>query len=219
MVTCKGSRPLFFALWKGVCWIEFVFMEKGSKEAPIYIRYSHRIRIKMHDICLKNLNFTGLYSFWAGWDTNGEKQLWHKCNFMELIEKNGCVTNLIVFSWENLYSGLSSFVCVTHQIAQAKLLPSPLCYFIDYSFCSVLNKTVLISFSKTDYCLLCFICISFSQVYNPRIRVESLLVSAISKASAQQRAGRAGRTRPGKCFRYGSIFQSKLGFSVFPLIC
>ena len=40
-----------------------------------------------------------------------------------------------------------------------------------------------------------------TQVYNPRIRVESLLVSAISKASAQQRAGRAGRTRPGKCFR------------------
>ena len=38
-------------------------------------------------------------------------------------------------------------------------------------------------------------------VYNPRIRVESLLVSPISKASAQQRAGRAGRTRPGKCFR------------------
>lgn len=40
------------------------------------------------------------------------------------------------------------------------------------------------------------------QVYNPRIRVESLLVSPISKASAQQRAGRAGRTRAGKCFRY-----------------
>ena len=39
------------------------------------------------------------------------------------------------------------------------------------------------------------------QVYNPRIRVESLLVTAVSKASAQQRAGRAGRTRPGKCFR------------------
>lgn len=26
-------------------------------------------------------------------------------------------------------------------------------------------------------------------------------MTAISKASAQQRAGRAGRTRPGKCFR------------------
>ncbi|QPG72867.1 DEAH-box ATP-dependent RNA helicase prp43 [Brettanomyces nanus] len=42
---------------------------------------------------------------------------------------------------------------------------------------------------------------SKQKVYNPRIRVESLLVSPISKASAQQRAGRAGRTRPGKCFR------------------
>ncbi|KAL8213180.1 UNVERIFIED_CONTAM: Pre-mRNA-splicing factor ATP-dependent RNA helicase dhx15 [Gekko kuhli] len=39
------------------------------------------------------------------------------------------------------------------------------------------------------------------KVYNPCTRVESLLVTAISKASAQQRAGRAGRTRPGKCFR------------------
>lgn len=42
---------------------------------------------------------------------------------------------------------------------------------------------------------------SKQKVYNPRIRVESLLVSPISKASAQQRAGRAGRTRSGKCFR------------------
>ena len=41
---------------------------------------------------------------------------------------------------------------------------------------------------------------SKQKVYNPRIRVESLLVSPISKASAQQRAGRAGRTKPGKCF-------------------
>ena len=42
---------------------------------------------------------------------------------------------------------------------------------------------------------------SKQKVYNPRIRVESLLVSPISRASAQQRSGRAGRTRPGKCFR------------------
>eukprot|EP01029_Cantina_marsupialis_P016210 TRINITY_DN3601_c1_g1_i1.p1 TRINITY_DN3601_c1_g1~~TRINITY_DN3601_c1_g1_i1.p1 ORF type:complete len:722 (+),score=268.55 TRINITY_DN3601_c1_g1_i1:58-2223(+) len=42
---------------------------------------------------------------------------------------------------------------------------------------------------------------SKQKVYNPRIRVESLLVSPISRASASQRAGRAGRTRPGKCFR------------------
>ncbi|KAL5700331.1 RNA helicase [Ranunculus cassubicifolius] len=39
------------------------------------------------------------------------------------------------------------------------------------------------------------------KVYNPRVRVESLLVSPISRASAHQRSGRAGRTQPGKCFR------------------
>ena len=42
---------------------------------------------------------------------------------------------------------------------------------------------------------------SKQKVYNPRIRVESLIVTPISQASARQRAGRAGRTRPGKCFR------------------
>ncbi|XP_036333545.1 putative pre-mRNA-splicing factor ATP-dependent RNA helicase PRP1 [Rhagoletis pomonella] len=70
------------------------------------------------------------------------------------------------------------------------------------------------------------------KVYNPRIRVESLLISAISKASAQQRAGRAGRTRPGKCFRlytekayknemqdntYPEILRSNLGTVVLQL--
>nr|CAD2155964.1 unnamed protein product [Meloidogyne enterolobii] len=29
----------------------------------------------------------------------------------------------------------------------------------------------------------------------------SLMICPISRASANQRAGRAGRTRPGKCFR------------------
>lgn len=42
---------------------------------------------------------------------------------------------------------------------------------------------------------------SKQKVFNPRMRVESLLVSPISRASAKQRAGRAGRTKPGKCFR------------------
>lgn len=70
------------------------------------------------------------------------------------------------------------------------------------------------------------------KVYNPRARVESLLVSPISKASAQQRAGRAGRTRPGKCFRlytekafdtelveqtYPEILRSNLGSVVLTL--
>ncbi|GAB2270078.1 Pre-mRNA-splicing factor ATP-dependent RNA helicase DEAH1 [Dionaea muscipula] len=37
--------------------------------------------------------------------------------------------------------------------------------------------------------------------YNPRTGMESLLIAPISKASANQRAGRSGRTGPGKCFR------------------
>ena len=37
--------------------------------------------------------------------------------------------------------------------------------------------------------------------YNPRTGMESLLVTPISKASSNQRAGRAGRVGPGKCFR------------------
>jgi pre-mRNA-splicing factor ATP-dependent RNA helicase DHX15/PRP43 len=51
---------------------------------------------------------------------------------------------------------------------------------------------------------------SKQKVYNPRIRVESLLVSPISRASAKQRAGRAGRTRPGKCYRYVRLQLGKL---------
>jgi pre-mRNA-splicing factor ATP-dependent RNA helicase DHX16 len=37
--------------------------------------------------------------------------------------------------------------------------------------------------------------------YNPRTGMESLIVTPISRASAQQRAGRAGRVSAGKCFR------------------
>jgi pre-mRNA-splicing factor ATP-dependent RNA helicase DHX16 len=37
--------------------------------------------------------------------------------------------------------------------------------------------------------------------FNPRTGMESLVVTPVSKASANQRAGRAGRMGPGKCFR------------------
>ena len=38
-------------------------------------------------------------------------------------------------------------------------------------------------------------------MYNPKIGMDSLVVTPISQASAKQRAGRAGRTGPGKCYR------------------
>lgn len=61
---------------------------------------------------------------------------------------------------------------------------------------------------------------SKQKVYNPRIRVESLLVSPISRAAAQQRAGRAGRTRPGKCFRLytEAAFKEELNEQSYPEI-
>jgi ATP-dependent RNA helicase DHX8/PRP22 len=39
------------------------------------------------------------------------------------------------------------------------------------------------------------------KVYNSKTGMDSLIVTPISQAAAKQRAGRAGRTGPGKCYR------------------
>lgn len=39
------------------------------------------------------------------------------------------------------------------------------------------------------------------RAFNPNSGIESLTATPVSKASATQRAGRAGRTKPGKCYR------------------
>ena len=39
------------------------------------------------------------------------------------------------------------------------------------------------------------------KVYGPRIGMDALLVTPVSKANANQRSGRAGQARPGSCFR------------------
>lgn len=39
------------------------------------------------------------------------------------------------------------------------------------------------------------------RAFNPRTGIETLTATPVSKASATQRAGRAGRTKPGKCYR------------------
>ncbi|EPY54251.1 ATP-dependent RNA helicase Prp43 [Schizosaccharomyces cryophilus OY26] len=77
---------------------------------------------------------------------------------------------------EDSKSGYGRKVVISTNIAETSLTIDGIVYVVDPGF-------------------------SKQKIYNPRIRVESLLVSPISKASAQQRAGRAGRTRPGKCFR------------------
>uniref|UniRef100_A0A915K171 RNA helicase n=1 Tax=Romanomermis culicivorax TaxID=13658 RepID=A0A915K171_ROMCU len=39
------------------------------------------------------------------------------------------------------------------------------------------------------------------KIYNPKTGMDALVVTPISQAAAKQRAGRAGRTGPGKCYR------------------
>ncbi|ERN13981.1 probable pre-mRNA-splicing factor ATP-dependent RNA helicase DEAH9 isoform X4 [Amborella trichopoda] len=59
---------------------------------------------------------------------------------------------------------------------------------------------------------------SKQRFYNPITDIESLVVAPISKASARQRAGRAGRVRPGKCFRLYTeeYFESEMPLEGIP---
>jgi pre-mRNA-splicing factor ATP-dependent RNA helicase DHX16 len=62
------------------------------------------------------------------------------------------------------------------NIAETSLTIDGICYVVDTGFCK-------------------------QKSYNPRTGMESLIVTPISRAAANQRAGRSGRTQPGKCFR------------------
>lgn len=57
-------------------------------------------------------------------------------------------------------------------------------------------------------------------VYNPKQGLDSLVISPISQASAKQRAGRAGRTGPGKCYRLytESAFHNEMSPTTIPEI-
>lgn len=67
-------------------------------------------------------------------------------------------------------------VVLATNIAETSLTIDGISYVVDPGFCKVKS-------------------------YSPRKGTEVLLVQPISKASADQRAGRSGRTGPGKCFR------------------
>jgi pre-mRNA-splicing factor ATP-dependent RNA helicase DHX16 len=67
-------------------------------------------------------------------------------------------------------------VVVATNIAETSLTIDGIIYVIDPGFCK-------------------------QKSYNPRTGMESLVVTPCSKASANQRAGRAGRVAAGKCFR------------------
>lgn len=67
-------------------------------------------------------------------------------------------------------------VVLATNIAETSLTINGIVYVIDPGFCK-------------------------QKSYNPRSGMEALVVTPVSKASAQQRAGRAGRVAPGKAFR------------------
>ena len=71
------------------------------------------------------------------------------------------------------------------NIAETSLTIDGICYVVDIGFCK-------------------------QKSYNPRSGMESLVVTPISKAAADQRKGRAGRTRPGKCFRLFTLCKLSL---------
>jgi pre-mRNA-splicing factor ATP-dependent RNA helicase DHX38/PRP16 len=58
------------------------------------------------------------------------------------------------------------------------------------------------------------------KVYNPRIGMDALQVFPVSRASANQRKGRAGRTAPGQCFRLYTLrcFKEELLSNTVPEI-
>ena len=81
------------------------------------------------------------------------------------------------------------------NIAETSLTIDGICFVVDTGFCK-------------------------QKSYNPRTGLESLLVVPISKAAANQRSGRAGRTQPGKCFRLYTAwsFQHELEDNTVPEI-
>lgn len=86
-------------------------------------------------------------------------------------------------------------VVIGTNIAETSLTIDGICYVIDTGFCK-------------------------QKSYNPRTGMESLIVTPVSKAAANQRAGRAGRTQPGKCFRLYTAwsFQHELEDNTVPEI-
>lgn len=65
---------------------------------------------------------------------------------------------------------------VSTNVAETSLTVDGIKYVIDSGFCKL-------------------------KVYNPKIGMDTLLVTPVSKANANQRKGRGGRTGPGYCFR------------------
>ncbi|CAK3892732.1 ATP-dependent RNA helicase DHX35 [Lecanosticta acicola] len=87
----------------------------------------------------------------------------------------GLTTEQQMYVFEPAPEDTRKIICATN-IAEASVTIDGIIYVIDSGFVKL-------------------------RAYNPTSGIETLAATPVSKASATQRAGRAGRTKPGKCYR------------------
>lgn len=87
----------------------------------------------------------------------------------------GLTTEQQMYVFEPAPENMRKVICATN-IAEASVTIDGIIYVIDSGFVKL-------------------------RAYNPTTGIETLTAAPVSKASATQRAGRAGRTKPGKCYR------------------
>ena len=68
--------------------------------------------------------------------------------------------------------------------------------------------TNCLTYSRPGFCK--------QKVFDPKLGMDSLVITPISQASAKQRSGRAGRTGPGKCFR---LYTEQVWYSICQIVC
>lgn len=130
----------------------------------------------------------------------GQAEIEHVCN---LLRRN--TENLDIFP---LYSALpadSQRLALTHSSPNRK--------------CIVSTNIAETSLTIDNVVFVIDTGLSRQLIYNPRIDMHMLELRPISQASAKQRAGRAGRTRDGVCYRlYSKKTYDSLDLSTTPAI-
>ncbi len=93
---------------------------------------------------------------------------------------------------------------LTIPLLSSRISPLPCCSLAPLACIALPLPSIPIHASFDTFCLLQFVIdpgFVKQNSYNPRSGMESLIVTPISQAAANQRSGRAGRTSAGKSFR------------------